>query len=98
MRMVYLTLLIISAVISLISLPFWLMEKQREQERHARQLEAAREEHARYQAHQAYQAEMARQAWLRQQVGQDPQQQQSLQGNGYYDPNFRPPEPPQRWS
>jgi hypothetical protein len=59
--MVYLTILLISLVLSLISLPFWLVEREREKERHARQLEAIRAENARLQQDQAYYAWMAQQ-------------------------------------
>lgn len=41
-------------VLSIVSIPFWLWEREREKERHARQLEAIRQENIRRQQDEAY--------------------------------------------
>jgi hypothetical protein len=76
----------ITLLLSLAALPFWLIEKEREKEQHARMLEAARAENARYQE------EMAHQAWRMQQAAE---QQRSMQPGQGADGQHGPP---QRWS
>jgi len=69
--MVSLVILGISLLISLMALPFWLIESEREKERHAQALEAARIQNARHQE------EMAHRAWMMQQ--QAAEQQRAMQ-------------------
>ena len=91
--MVGLSILLLSGIISLLALPFWLFESQREKERHARALEAAAQENARYQA------EMAHRAWLSHQAAEQHRAMQAAQG-GEAAQQQHPdqPGPPPRWS